>query len=65
MDHTSSHRLPQHKPCQVTSLADLVQQIHEAFDGDHVDVDHVTEMMESYKSSPAEWNKFAKFDRYK
>jgi len=49
----------------VSSLQELIQELHHAFDGDVVDVDHVKELMSSYKSNPADWKKFAKFDRYR
>ena len=49
----------------VSTLDDLIGQLHQAFDGDVVDVDHVMELMKTYKSNPAEWKKFAKFDRYR
>lgn len=49
----------------VSNLQDLVQELHRAFDGDVVDVDHVKQLMNSYKSNPADWKKFAKFDRYR
>ena len=53
------------KPPHVATLNDVIERIHEAFSGDEVDVDYVTEVLESYRSNPAEWRKFAKFDRYK
>lgn len=49
----------------ITSLADLVKALHEVFKEDRVNVDYVKYLMYSYKSNPAEWRKFAKFDRYR
>lgn len=49
----------------ITSLDDLIDKLHQAFESDVVDVDHVTELLTSYKSNPVEWKKFAKFDRYR
>ena len=49
----------------VSSLEDLIAKLHKAFEGDVVDVDHVMDVMKSYKSNPAEWKKYAKFDRYR
>lgn len=52
-------------PVSVANLDDLIRQIHETFESDNVEVDHVMEIMQSYKSNPSDWKKFAKFDRYK
>jgi len=49
----------------VSTLDDLIVELHKAFEGDVVDVDHVMQLMKSYKSNPLEWGKFAKFDRYR
>lgn len=49
----------------VPSLEELVAELHKAFEGDAVDVDHVMELMRNYKSNPSEWKKYAKFDRYR
>ncbi len=49
----------------VSSLDELVTELHKAFEGDVVDVDHVMLLMKSYKSNPLEWKKYAKFDRYR
>jgi len=54
-----------YKPPSVSSMKDVISEIHGAFSGSEVDVDHVTEILEAYKSNPADWKKFAKFDRYK
>jgi len=57
--------LPSYKPPHAETLDQLIRLLHEAFAGDEVDKDYVQELMESYKSNPLEWKKFAKFDRYK
>ncbi|XP_046459355.1 cysteine dioxygenase type 1-like [Daphnia pulex] len=49
----------------VATLDELIAELHKAFESDSVDVDHVTQLMQSYKSNPADWGKFAKFDRYR
>lgn len=53
------------KPPQPENLDHLIQLIHDAFSEDSVDTDYIQEIMESYKSNPADWKKYAKFDRYK
>jgi len=50
---------------EVSTLRQLIDALHEAFQTDHVDIDHVQDLMTSYNSDPAEWKKFAKFDRYR
>lgn len=49
----------------VTSLKDLIDQLHKAFAEDDVDIELVNHLMLSYKSDPAEWRRYAKFDRYR
>lgn len=49
----------------IASLEDLIAELHKAFEGDVVDVDHVMQLMKSYKSNPADWKKYAKFDLYR
>lgn len=49
----------------IASLDDLIGQLHKAFESDVVDIDHVKDLLNSYKSNPVEWKKFAKFDRYR
>ncbi|XP_067003242.1 cysteine dioxygenase type 1 [Anabrus simplex] len=49
----------------VTTLDDLVRELHVVFEQDTVNVEYVHHLMSSYKSKPAEWKKFAKFDRYR
>ncbi|XP_060700535.1 cysteine dioxygenase type 1-like [Hemiscyllium ocellatum] len=47
------------------SLADLIRALHQIFENDKIDVDEVRDMLESYKSDPSEWLKYAKFDKYR
>lgn len=49
----------------VATLDDLIAELHKAFETDVVDVDHVMDLMNAYKTNPAEWQKYAKFDRYR
>lgn len=50
---------------QVATLQDLIKELHVAFEGDVVDVDYVQQLMQAYKTNPAEWKQYAKFDRYR
>jgi len=50
---------------QVGTLKELIAELHKVFESDHVNVEYVHALMSSYKSNPAEWRKFAKFDRYR
>ncbi|XP_015428569.1 PREDICTED: cysteine dioxygenase type 1 [Dufourea novaeangliae] len=47
------------------TLRELIDALHKAFETDHVSIDHVQELMVSYRSNPSEWKKYAKFDRYR
>ena len=49
----------------VATLEDLIAELHKAFETNVVDVDHVMDLMNAYKSNPVEWQKYAKFDRYR
>lgn len=49
----------------IESLTDLVAELHHIFESDHVNVDDVEFIMKSYKSNPAEWRNYAKFDKFK
>lgn len=50
---------------QITTLEDLIKELRKIFDADTVNVDLVHYLMKSYKSNPAEWKKYAKFDRHR
>ncbi|XP_046985409.1 cysteine dioxygenase type 1 [Schistocerca americana] len=64
--HVVAHwrKAPQPLPAAGT-LQELAQQLHAAFQHDSVNVEHVQALMEAYRSDPAHWKKFAKFDRYR
>lgn len=47
------------------SLTELIQRLHQVFESNYVNIEYVHHLMLSYKSNPAEWRKFAKFDRYR
>lgn len=47
------------------TITDLISALHEAFASDHVNIEFVNHLMLSYQSNPAEWRKFAKFDRFR
>lgn len=47
------------------SLKELIERLYEIFENDRVNVEEVEALMSAYQSNPAEWLKFAKFDRYK
>uniref|UniRef100_A0A182LTJ9 Cysteine dioxygenase n=1 Tax=Anopheles culicifacies TaxID=139723 RepID=A0A182LTJ9_9DIPT len=47
------------------TLTDLIGELRRTFDSDHVNIEYVNHLMLSYQSNPAEWRKFAKFDRYR
>lgn len=49
----------------VISLKDLIEELHRVFSSDDVNIEYVNHLMLSYKSNPADWKKFAKFDRYR
>lgn len=50
---------------KVATLQDLIAELHKAFEDDVVDIDHVKQLMQAYKTDPAEWRQYAKFDRYR
>lgn len=47
------------------TLDELISELHEVFKSDRVNIEYVNHLLLSYQSNPAEWKKFAKFDRYK
>lgn len=47
------------------TLKELIERLYEIFESDRVNVEEVEALMSAYQSNPAEWLKFAKFDRYK
>lgn len=53
------------KPYASMDLNDLIGHLRKVFEDDHVNVEEVMDLMESYKSNRADWIKFAKFDPHK
>lgn len=49
----------------LTGLEKLIEELHCEFEKDQVCIENVMKIMSSYKSTPSEWKKFAKFDRYR
>lgn len=49
----------------IESLNELIAELHKAFESDYVNIEYVNHLLLCYKSKPAEWKKFAKFDRYR
>lgn len=49
----------------IETLTDLISALHNEFSTNYVNIEMVNHIMLSYKSNPKEWQKFAKFDRYK
>lgn len=47
------------------TLDELITELHNVFESDRVNIEYVNHLLLSYQSNPAEWKKFAKFDRYK
>ena len=42
-----------------------IERLLEIFESDSVNVEEVENLLLSYKSDPKDWQKFAKFDKYK
>ncbi|XP_065841783.1 cysteine dioxygenase type 1-like isoform X2 [Oscarella lobularis] len=56
------------KPYDFTPPKDLdglIAMLHEALDGDEADVNHISAIMESYRSNDADWSKYVQFDKHK
>ncbi|KAK2837807.1 hypothetical protein Q5P01_015019 [Channa striata] len=47
------------------TLDELIQILHKIFESDRINVEEVQNIMESYKSNPQEWSRYAKFDKYR
>lgn len=52
-------------PPTVNTLEDLIKELNKVFSSEHVNIDVVEYLMRSYKSNPADWKKYAKFDRFR
>ncbi len=50
---------------EVRSLKELIDELYVVFGSSTVNIEYVNHLMLSYQSNPAEWRKFAKFDRYR
>lgn len=50
---------------KVNTLEELIEGLHREFSTNYVNVKMVNHLMLSYQSNAKEWQKFAKFDRYK
>ncbi|CAF0849822.1 unnamed protein product [Didymodactylos carnosus] len=57
--HNENHENPR-------TLRELIEYLYEAFSTDMVDLDYLHTIMTNYKSSPKDWQQYAKFkqDRY-
>jgi len=49
-------------PNNSISLNDVIIGLRKIFEDDHVSVEEVNDLLESYKSDPADWTKYAKWD---
>jgi hypothetical protein len=47
------------------TLDELVEQLHQVFEHDSINVEYVKELLRNYDSNPKEWSKYAKYDPYK
>lgn len=52
-------------PASISSLDELIAHLRDIFASPEVDIDLVQAVLRSYKSNPADWKKFAKFDEYR
>lgn len=46
-------------------LTDLIGELHRVFAEDQINVEYIRYLMESYQSDPAEWLKYAKFNKFR
>lgn len=49
----------------IHNLAELTEELSKVFSSDKVNVDYVKALLASYKSNPADWKQYAKFDQYR
>ncbi|XP_037114547.1 cysteine dioxygenase type 1 [Syngnathus acus] len=47
------------------NLQELIQKLRKIFQDNQINVDEVQELMESYKSNPQDWTKYAMFDQHR
>jgi hypothetical protein len=50
---------------QGTTWEVLIEKLLEIFESDCVNIEEVEALLNSYKSKPSDWQKYAKFDKYK
>nr|XP_032809139.1 cysteine dioxygenase type 1 [Petromyzon marinus] len=62
MESSSSSSIVKGK---LRSLDELISVLHELFSGDKVDVDEVKAVMASYPHDATDWERFAKFDKFR
>ena len=46
-------------------LDELIAELRAIFDHDRVNIEYVQALLESYKSNPKDWRRFAKFDQHR
>ena len=46
-------------------MEDVVKGLHVLFEADHVNVEQVISFLESYRSNPADWAKYANHDPHR
>ena len=49
----------------INSLDELIMEIKRIFEKDDVDIDYVKYVLNSYKSNPKDWKRFAIFDQHR
>jgi cysteine dioxygenase len=63
----SEAQYAKHKPFAempvISTLEDLIRELHEVFSSECVNVEYLQQLMTMYKSNPVDWRRYAKFDR--
>lgn len=49
----------------VSSLVQLIEELHKVFAHDKVNIDYVKALLTAYKSDPNDWKEYAKFDAFR
>lgn len=62
---TAKREMEQTEVVKPETLDELIKILHKIFESDHINVEEVQNIMESYESKPHEWRKYAKFDQYR
>ena len=47
------------------NLDELITELRDIFSQDRVNIEYVQALLESYKSNPKDWKRFAKFDQHR